>query len=99
MARDIVLMDKSKELEDFGRELGFSKIYFKNEIRGLCIEYIEDYDKKRKAIENGKIEVLLNPHLVIKKDSLHFRSSGLDQVLCKFMRKNQISMGLSLDKI
>src|SRR3989344_8057088 len=63
------------------------------------MESIEDYEEKRKKVENSKIKILLNPHLVSKKDNLHFRNSGLDQVLCKKMNENGIFMGITLNAI
>lgn len=99
MFRDVTLMNEDMEILKFARELGYSKIYFKEEIRNFNMVFIENYEKKRKAVENSNIKILLNPHLVSKKDSLHFRNSGLDQVLCKSMNKNEISLGISLDKI
>ena len=99
MFRDILLMDRNREAEDFARKLGFSKVYFKEDFKELKMEFIEDYEKKRNVLKNGRIKILLNPHLTSRNDSLHFRNSGLDQVLCKMMNENNIAMGLSLDKI
>ena len=99
MFTDVLLISKSDEALKIARILGFSKIYFNEDIKQLKIEYVEDYDKKRAIVKNGKIKILLNPHLVTRKDSLHFRSSGLDQVICKVMNENGISMAISLDKI
>jgi len=99
MFRDIILMKRGISTEDLARELGFSKLYFKEDIKDFQMEYLADYDKKRDYIKRNKIKILLNPHLVSKKDSLHFRNSGLDHILCKMMNEGSIAMAVSLDKI
>ena len=47
----------------------------------------------RKALENKKVSILLNVENNIKEDSLHYRRSGLNQVLCKLANENNISIG------
>ncbi len=99
MACDITLMEENEEVKVLARNLGFSKLIFKNDIKKFKILEIQDYQNKRKAVENNSLRVLLNPHLTTAKDSFHFRNSGLDQVICKAMQKNDIALGFSLDKI
>ena len=96
---DLVLIDKSHELDKIIKKLGFDKLYYTEDINNLGIVEENDYDKKRNLIENNKIKILLNPHLLNIKDDLHYRSSGLDQVLCKLMNKNNIALGISLDAL
>ncbi len=96
---DLVNMEYSKDIELFSKTLNFNKIFFKEDIKKLGIEIELDYEKKRKLIEENKIKILLNPHLINIKDNLHYRSSGLDQVLCKIMNKNEISLGITLNAL
>lgn len=96
---DIVLMERNKEAELLGRKLGFEKILFKEDVQRLGIIQEQDYEKKRKLIESKGVKILLNPHLLSIKDDLHYRSSGLDQVLCNIMNKNEILLGISLDSL
>ena len=98
MAYDIILMHRDKNTELFAKKLGFN-IIFQEDIKALKIQQIQDYNKKRQAVERLQINVLLNPHLSNLKDSLHYRRSGLDQVLCNFMHKNNIAMGFTLDSL
>jgi len=53
----------------------------------------------RKALENKNTDVLLDPYHYIKKDSLHFRNSGLNQVVCKIAKKNKIIIAFSFSNI
>jgi len=96
---DLVFMDKDKEIETLTEQLGFNKVYYKEDMNKLGIVEENNYERKRKIIEERGLKILLNPHLLTIKDDLHYRSSGLDQVLCKLMNKNNISLGISLDAI
>ena len=53
----------------------------------------------RNILENKTVDVLLSPEYGIKKDSLHFRNSGLNQVLCTIAHKNNIAIGFSFSDI
>ena len=99
MAYDVVLIQKSTDVELFARKLGFTKIIFQNEMKNLKILYIPDYNKKRQAVERKQVNILLNPHLITSKDSLHYRRSGLDQVLCSMMHNNNIAMAFTFDSM
>src|SRR3989338_9561715 len=99
IACDIVLMNKDKEIEDFARKLGFTKVFFKEDIKSLKILQTENYSEKRKVIERKQIKILLNPHLLSVKDSLHYRRSGLDHILCNVMHKNNVAMAFTLNSL
>ena len=47
----------------------------------------------RAALENKKVDILLSPELNDRKDNFHYRKSGLNQVLCKLAKKNDIAIG------
>ncbi|MFH1376722.1 MAG: RNase P subunit p30 family protein [Candidatus Woesearchaeota archaeon] len=62
---------------------------------------IQGGDEKinRLALENKKVDILLSPEKNNKKDSLFFRNSGLNQVLCKLAKKNDISIGFNFSDL
>jgi len=96
---DFVLMKKSDELVRFAKSLGYSKIYFVEDIQKLNIVNGGDLNVNRKAVESAKTDILLNPHLVKMKDNLHYRNSGLNQVLCKLAVENNVAIGVSFDSL
>lgn len=53
----------------------------------------------RKILENKDIDILLDPHLHNRKDNLKQRDSGLNEVLCKFAAKNNIKIGININKL
>jgi len=57
-------------------------------------------DKLNRFItENKKVSMILSPEIKRKKDFMHSRDSGLNQVLCKLLAKNNISVGFSFSLI
>lgn len=53
----------------------------------------------RKIVEMGSVDVLLSPELHNRQDKLKERDSGLNEVLCRLAVKNNIKVGVDLDKI
>ena len=49
--------------------------------------------------ERIKPDIVYNLELAARKDSLHFRNSGLNQVLCRFAAENKIIVGFSFNSI
>ncbi len=70
-----------------------------NQAKGLII--VKGLNDKviRAALENKRVKVLLSPEYEGKNDSLHFRNSGLNQVLCKLAKKNNIAIGFNFNDI
>ena len=99
MYTDIVLMERNKEAENLSKKLGFEKLVFKEEFSKIGLFISEDPDKNRKLIEGKKIKILANPHVNSLNDSLHHRSSGLNQVMCRLMHENDIALGVSLNSL
>lgn len=99
MYRDILFCRGNKELEKFGKELGFSKLFFKDDFKKLGLVISKDYHTDRKLVEGKRIKILVNSHVNPFRDSLHQRVSGLDHVLCKLLNKNKIAVGFSLDSL
>jgi len=58
----------------------------------ICV-FGGDEKVNRIALESKKVSILLNPELNVKEDHLHYRRSGLNQVLCKLARENNIAIG------
>ena len=77
-------------------ELGFSKVHHVNE---LNIIFGGDENTNKKALENKKTDILVSPERNAKKDNLHFRDSGLNQVLCKIAADNKVAIGFSFSDI
>lgn len=75
-------------------DLGFSEVVnYKN------FKIIEGGKDNRKLVENKNIDILLNPEKSSNKDNLHYRNSGLDQVVCKSLNKNKIAIGFSFSEL
>ena len=68
----------------------------RNEIlkeKGKVVVLGGDEKVNRFCVENKKVDILLSPELNTKKDSFHYRNSGLNQVLCKLAKQNNVSIG------
>ncbi len=59
-------------------------------VEGIVILQSSDYEMNRYAVENSLVEGLMDVELSAKMDKLHYRTSGLDDVLCKTMAKANI---------
>lgn len=53
-------------------------------------------DSVRSVIERGKVDFIYGFEENEKKDFIHYRNSGLNQVLCKLMKEKKIGYFLSL---
>lgn len=96
---DFVLMKKSDGILNFAKELGYSKVYFKEDIEKFKIVNGGSLDVNRSAVENKNVDILLNPHLVSGRDGFSFRNSGLNQILCKLAAENDVAVGVSLNSL
>lgn len=89
-----VVLNRTSSMQEFGARLGYTKLVLKSELKiaegGL--------DKNRKIIESKKTDILLNPHINNLKDHMFYRQSGLNDVLCKLARKNNVAVAVSLDQ-
>ena len=64
----------------------------------LVVKGIND-EINRAALENKNVDILLSPGLFNEKDFIHSRNSGLNQVLCKLAKKNDIAIGFSFSDL
>jgi len=53
----------------------------------------------RKIFENKDIDIILSPESHNKKDYMKQRDSGLNEILCKLAKENNIKIGISLLEI
>jgi RNase P/RNase MRP subunit p30 len=74
----------------------------RNEIlkeKGKVVILGGDEKINRKAVETKKVDILLNPERNDKKDSFHYRKSGLNQVLCKLAKENNVAIGFNFSNL
>ncbi|MEK6952336.1 MAG: RNase P subunit p30 family protein [Nanoarchaeota archaeon] len=84
------------DFEYKGEMLGFTRFYT---FKDFKIEVGGDDNKNRKIVENKKVDIFLSPEKTRTKDFMHSRDSGLNQVLCKLARKNEITVGFNFNDI
>ena len=53
----------------------------------------------REILSNKKVDMLLSPEKMSRKDFMHSRNSGLNHVLCKLANKNKIAIGFNFNDI
>ena len=88
------------EIVNVIEEINLDKLRKKiNQDKGLIIVRGINDKVNRASLENKKVKILLSPEYGRKNDSLHFRNSGLNQVLCKLAKKNNIAIGFNLSDI
>ncbi len=56
-------------------------------------------DISRSCLENKNIDILLGLESCNSRDFIHYRNSGLNQVLCKLAKKNNVAIGFSFNDI
>ena len=57
-----------------------------------------DYELNKIILNNKYVNLLIDSE-PLEKDFVHYRNSGLNQVLIKLAKKNNISIGFSLNRI
>ena len=87
---DIVISDK-KSLMEFGRKLGYSDVVYYKE---LNIAFND-----ARAFENKRIDVVVSLERASGNDFIHYKNSGMNQVLCKLAKKNGIAIGFNFNDI
>ncbi|MCD4666458.1 hypothetical protein K8R47_01460 [archaeon] len=53
----------------------------------------------RSVVENKSVDVLINPEKNNENDYMHYRNSGLNQVLCKLAKKNNVAIGFNFNSV
>ena len=59
----------------------------------------QDDDFNRKILENKSVNILLSPELHNRKEPLKQRDSGLNEILCRIAKNNNIKIGIDIDEI
>ncbi len=59
----------------------------------------QDNKFNRKILENPDTNILLSPEFHDRKDKLKQRDSGLNEILCRLAKKNNIKIGINLAEI
>ena len=67
-----------------------------NRLNGALIVESSGYD--RQMFESKRVNIIFNLENQ-KRDSMHYRNSGLNQVLCKLANKNNIKIGVALSNL
>lgn len=70
-----------------------------NKSKGLVVVEGGDDNINRAAVENSKVDILLSPEKSRRKDVLYVRNSGLNQVLCKLARDNEVAIGFNFNDV
>src|SRR3989344_1891941 len=56
------------------------------------------YNLNKRILENKNIKLLLDPE-TLEEDFMKYKNSGLNQVLAKLAKKNNIGIGFSLERL
>ena len=59
----------------------------------------QDDEFNRKIIENKDVNMIINLEMHNRKDRLKQRDSGLNEVLCKLAKQNNIKIGLDISEL
>ena len=59
----------------------------------------QDDEFNRKIIENKDVDMIIGLEFHNRKDKLKQRDSGLNEVLCKLAKKNNIKIGLDISEL
>ncbi|MBI2449514.1 hypothetical protein HYV49_04420 [Candidatus Pacearchaeota archaeon] len=70
-----------------------------SKLQKLIIVQGRDEEFNRKVLENKKVNILLNPENTNKGSSLFQRNSGMNHVLCRIAKENDIAIGIDLSEI
>lgn len=71
---------------------------FKKQKKPIIIKAQND-EFNRKILENKDVDIVVGLESHNRKDRLKQRDSGLNEILCKIAKKNNIKIGMDLEKI
>jgi len=97
MFKDLILFD----IGNIPFNVKYEKVNFSNlkNYKKKEIVIMEGNTINRDILENKDVDILVNPSLGIKKDSLHYRNSGLNHILCNIAKRNNIQIGFSFNEV
>jgi RNase P/RNase MRP subunit p30 len=58
-----------------------------------------DEKLNRLALEIKKVDILLSPETNSREDNVHYRKAGLNQVLCKLAKENDVAIGFDFARL
>nr|MBT4247707.1 hypothetical protein [Candidatus Woesearchaeota archaeon] len=111
---NIILLKKTKELEDLCRDFGFKNTLFLDDVKVINAKTNKDLLKKytpftivkpatedllRFALEKSKIDLVYGMEFIHPKDSVHYVRGGLDQITCKIAAEKGKIIGFSFSDI
>jgi len=70
----------------------------KNKFKNVLIT-IKSSENDREIIEKSKADLVFSLESTGKKDFMHQRGSGLNQVMCKLAKENNVAIGFSFSSI
>jgi len=88
---DEALVIKAKDKPELRKEV--SRNYGKFKI--LAVQGSND-EVNRAAVEDKKVDILLNPEIERTYDFSDWRNSGLNDVLCKLASQNDVAIGIDV---
>ncbi len=93
---DIVKFKLDEETRLRGEKLGFSNVIDSKDIK---VKIGSTDLQNRKHLSDANNDVLMNPELENDRDKVHFRKSGLNQVLAKLAKENDVGIGFGFSFI
>ena len=87
---------ENKDLVKYSKEFGFSNTY-----SGSDVKLVEGKNDKinRRALERKGVDILYGVEKFRVKDKIHYKDAGLNQVLCKLAKKNNVKIGFSFNDV
>lgn len=70
----------------------------KTESRPIIVK-AQSSEFNRKMLEYGKFDILLSPEAGDKKDSLRQVDSGLNEILARIAKKNNVAIGIDIQEL
>lgn len=105
----VVNNGNEKEFISMAEKLGYDELVFvnftdiaklKSGLKLSCSKRIfKSSQKDRNLIESRKADVIFEFEQDTKKDSMHFRSSGMNHIIAKLMKEKNVSYGLSFSQL
>jgi len=111
---NIILLKKTKELEDLCISLGFTETLFLEDLTLIEAKTNKDLQKKfskftivkpvteellRFALEKSKVDLIYGMEFIHPKDSVHYVRGGLDQIMCKIAAGKGKIIGFSFSDV
>ena len=96
---DKSIIVKDNFIEENNYEDARKKIDKLLKLTNLIIVQGRDEEFNRKVLENKKVKILLDSENTNKEANLLQRNSGLNHVLCKIAKENNIIIGINLQEI